>query len=84
MQLIRFLKKLSHTTVTLRLKNGSSVSGTIVGVDMSMNTHLKTAKLMSKDGENISFDDITIRGSFFINKQKFPFSHLLIICFSRK
>ena len=37
--------KLTNETVTIELKNGSSVTGTITSVDMQMNTHLKHVKL---------------------------------------
>lgn len=64
MKLVRFLMKLTHESVTITLKNGSNVFGTVIGVDMSMNTHLKSVKLTPKNGEPISLDFITIRGEF--------------------
>jgi small nuclear ribonucleoprotein D1 len=46
MKLIQFLMKLSNETVTLELKDGSSVHGTIIGVDVSMNIHLKSVRII--------------------------------------
>jgi small nuclear ribonucleoprotein D1 len=54
--------KLTGESVTIVLKNGSDVFGTVTGVDMAMNTHLKTATLALKNGEKIKLDFITIRG----------------------
>ena len=46
MKLIQFLMKLSNETVTLELKDNSSVHGTIIGVDVSMNIHLKSVRVI--------------------------------------
>ena len=63
MKLVRFLMKLANETVTIELKNGSVVVGTITGVDVSMNTHLKTVKLTIKGYDPVNLDHLTIRGN---------------------
>jgi len=74
MKLVRFLMKLNNETVTIELKNGTIVVGTVtgkivvsinsyLGVDVSMNTHLKAVKLTVKGRETIALDHITIRGN---------------------
>lgn len=55
--------KLSNETVTIEMKNGTTVAGTIVGVDMSMNTHLKTVKMTVKGKNPMSLDHLSIRGN---------------------
>ena len=53
--------KLTNETVRVELKNGSVVEGTITGVDVSMNTHLKTVRLTIKGYDPVSLDHLTIR-----------------------
>ncbi|PPS06159.1 hypothetical protein GOBAR_AA14470 [Gossypium barbadense] len=55
--------KLNNETVSIELKNGTVVHGTITGVDISMNTHLKTVKLTLKGKNPVSLDHLSVRGN---------------------
>lgn len=66
MKLIRFLMKLSHETVTIELKNGTQVTGTIQGVDVAMNIHLRSVKMTARARDQITLDTLSIRGYYFI------------------
>jgi small nuclear ribonucleoprotein D1 len=60
---------------------GTVVNGTITGVDMSMNTHLKTVRLTMYNREPISLDSLSIRGNtirYYILPDSIPLDTLLI------
>ncbi|KAF9267250.1 Sm-like ribonucleoprotein [Marasmius fiardii PR-910] len=81
MKLVRFLMKLNNETVTIELKNGSVVHGTITGVDMQMNTHLKTVKMTTRNRDPVSLDTLSIRGNnirYFVLPDALPLDTLLV------
>ncbi|KAF8729837.1 hypothetical protein AX14_005935 [Amanita brunnescens Koide BX004] len=81
MKLVRFLMKLNNETVTIELKNGSVVHGTITGVDMQMNTHLKTVKMTARNRDPTTLDALSIRGNnirYFILPEALPLDTLLV------
>ncbi|KAF4556195.1 Small nuclear ribonucleoprotein Sm D1-like protein [Elsinoe fawcettii] len=81
MKLVRFLMKCQNETVTLELKNGTLIHGTIASVSPQMNTALRTVKLTPKGRESVSVDTINIRGSmirYFILPDSLPLDTLLI------
>ncbi|KAJ3330269.1 mRNA splicing protein smd1 [Blyttiomyces sp. JEL0837] len=55
--------KCSNETVTIELKNGTIVHGTITGVDMQMNTHLKTVKMTLRNRDPVNLESLSIRGN---------------------
>ncbi|KAF4981067.1 hypothetical protein FZEAL_3043 [Fusarium zealandicum] len=81
MKLVRFLMKCANETVTIELKNGTIVHGTISSVSPQMNTALRTVKMTAKGQEPISLDTMNIRGStirYFILPDSLPLDTLLI------
>merc|ERR1711972_334523 len=81
MKLTRFLMKLVNETVTMELKNGTTVQGTVTGVDTSMNTHLKQVKVTVRHKNPVSMQFLSIRGSnirYFVLPDHADLNYLLI------
>ncbi|AXA51473.1 small nuclear ribonucleoprotein D1 [Malassezia restricta] len=81
MKLVRFLMKLNNESVTIELKNGTVVHGTVTGVDVQMNTHLKAVKMTVRGGEPMSLDTLSIRGNntrYWILPDALPLDTLLV------
>ncbi len=58
-----------------------SLSLSTAGVDMSMNTHLKSVKMTIKDRATISLDTLSVRGNnirYFILPENLPLDTLLV------
>ncbi len=87
--------KLNNETVTVELKNGSAILGTVqgmfsiitsfhrlyVGVDMSMNIHMRNVKVTLKGKNPVPMDHLTIRGStirYVIIPEQIPLETLLV------
>ncbi|KAH8893755.1 Sm-like ribonucleoprotein [Thozetella sp. PMI_491] len=81
MKLVRFLMKCANETVTIELKNGTIVHGTITSVSPQMNTALKNVKMTPKGQDAVALDNMNIRGStirYFILPDSLPLDTLLI------
>uniref|UniRef100_A0A8C9GQJ7 Small nuclear ribonucleoprotein Sm D1 n=1 Tax=Piliocolobus tephrosceles TaxID=591936 RepID=A0A8C9GQJ7_9PRIM len=91
MKLVSFLMKLANENVTIELKNGTLITGVIIGVDIKMNTHMKNVKVVIKNknvGEYnvntkqfLSLEHVTIRGNnirYFILSDSLPLDTLLV------
>ncbi|MCJ1312688.1 mRNA splicing protein smd1 [Agyrium rufum] len=63
MKLVRFLMKCQNETVTIELKNGTILHGTIMSVSPQMNTALKAVKMTARGRDTVNLDTINIRGS---------------------
>ncbi|RMJ21425.1 Small nuclear ribonucleoprotein, partial [Aspergillus sp. HF37] len=81
MKLVRFLMKCANETVTIELKNGTILHGTITSVSPQMNTGLRTVKMTPKGRDPVSLDTINIRGStirYYILPDSLPLDTLLV------
>ncbi|PMD25205.1 Sm-like ribonucleo protein [Hyaloscypha hepaticicola] len=81
MKLVRFLMKCANETVTIELKNGTIIHGTITSVSPQMNTALRTIKMTQRGRDPISLDTINLRGStirYYILPDSLPLDTLLI------
>ncbi|KAL8839201.1 MAG: hypothetical protein Q9170_001850 [Blastenia crenularia] len=81
MKLVRFLMKCANETVTIELKNGTILHGTITSVSPQMNTALRAVKMTPRGRDPISLDTINIRGStirYYILPDSLPLDTLLI------
>lgn len=73
--------KISNEVVTVELKNGTVVHGTVTGVDVHMNIHLKNAKLTARNREPVHYDAIAVRGSqvrYVVLPEALPLDSLLV------
>jgi small nuclear ribonucleoprotein D1 len=55
--------KLSKEVVTVELKNGTTLHGTLLSVDVHMNMHLKNVKQTVPGQDALHLDGVTVRGS---------------------
>ncbi|PGH06815.1 hypothetical protein AJ80_08088 [Polytolypa hystricis UAMH7299] len=73
--------KCANETVTIELKNGTILHGTITSVSPQMNTALRAVKMTPKGRDPISLDTINIRGStirYYILPDSLPLDTLLV------
>jgi len=73
--------KCQNETVTVELKNGTLVYGTITSVSPVMNVAMKTVRLTQKNRDQVQLDSINIRGStirYIILPDSLPLDTLLI------
>jgi small nuclear ribonucleoprotein D1 len=81
MKLVKFLMKLKNEVITVELKNGTVVNGTVIGVDIRMNTHLKNVKMTILNRQPVNLDHLTVRGNnirYVILPNSLPVDTLLV------
>lgn len=73
--------KISNESVTIELKNGTTAHGTVLGVDVHMNAHLKNAKLTARGKDPVHYDSLSVRGNqirYVILPEALPLDSLLV------
>jgi small nuclear ribonucleoprotein D1 len=81
MKLVNALQKLRNESVTIELKNGTVVYGTVTTVDAKMNTHMKRVKLTARGKNPQALEHLAIRGNnirFFILPESLNLDALLV------
>lgn len=73
MKLVKFLQKLNREQVTIELKNGTVIQGTVVGVDATMNCHLKKVTI------TVCVQIYSVRNNNLSNCRNFNFSDFCFI-----
>ena len=63
MKILQFFKKLLNEFITIELKNGIIIYGTLFKFDKSMNLYLKNVKKSFNREKSVYFDSVSIRGS---------------------
>ena len=63
MKILQFFKKLLNEFITIELKNGIIIYGTLFKFDKSMNLYLKDVKKSFNKEKSVYFDSVSIRGS---------------------
>jgi len=63
MKILQFFKKLLNEFITIELKNGIIIYGTLFKFDKSMNLYLKNVKKSFNREKSVYFDSVSIRGT---------------------
>ena len=71
----------SQEEAGLIIKSVSQVHGTISGVDVAMNTHLKAVKMTLKNRDPVNLDQLSIRGNnirYYILPDTLPLVRIIV------
>ena len=63
MKLVHFLRKLVREHIDIELKDNTVISGTVVGVDSAMNTHVRMVSIKVPGKEPQRLENMTVRGA---------------------